>query len=969
MQTQATVTTPSLATAEHARLEQDRLRVKNWKRWGPYLSERQWATVREDYSEFGNSWDYFPHDHARSRAYRWGEDGLLGITDRECRLCFALALWNERDPIMKERLYGLTGSQGNHGEDVKECYYYLDSTPTHSYMKALYKYPQNPFPYSRLIAENRNRGLHAPEFELTDTGIFDDNKYFDVFAEYAKEGPDDILIRITVCNRASEPARLHLLPTIWFRNNWSWGCSHEGCGVKPVLQMPEPGLIQADQETLGRFFLAFESSDDHDTTDGVHLGEVLFTENHTNAQKLFGVPNDTPFVKDGFHEYLIGAHTDAVNRNNIGTKAAPHYVLNLGPNEQRSVRLRLFSESERPSTIFGSVGSVTNGARTKTGSISGGDKSKGNTKSGSAGSGSTSADGISGAGSTGPDGASVPERKFTDEFEKIFANRVKERDAFYSSVIDECMDPERSKVMQQAYAGLLWSKQFYHYVVHDWLEGDAYQPLPPEVRKYGRNREWKHLFNRDLISMPDKWEYPWFAAWDLAFHMLPFAQLDPEFAKHQLTLFLREWYMHPNGQIPAYEFNFSDVNPPVHAWAVWRVYKIAGKSGKRDRAFLESAFQKLLLNFTWWVNRKDKEGNNLFSGGFLGLDNIGVFDRSRELPIGGYLHQADGTAWMAFYCLTMLSISLELAIDNPAYEDMASKFFEHFVSIADAMNEFGGSGLWHEKDGFYYDQLRVGDRDISLKTRSLVGFIPLLAVEILDGATIDKLHGFKKRMTWFLEHRKDLEKTIGYCDRCPITGHVLLSVPSRNRLEKILEYLLDENEFLSEYGIRSLSKVHLKDPYIFRAGGEEYRVDYVPGEANTYMFGGNSNWRGPIWFPINYLIVEALERYHLFYDDEIKVEIPTGSGQKGTIGDAAAEISRRLSSIFLPDEYGRRPCHGVEERFANDPNWKDLVLFYEYFHGETGRGLGADHQTGWTALVARLLQRCDVNRQRSGASS
>jgi hypothetical protein len=901
MLTHTTGTPSSLSTAELERLEEDKLRVKNWKRWGPYLSERQWATVREDYSEFGSSWDYFPHDHARSRAYRWGEDGLLGITDRECRLCFALALWNGKDPILKERLYGLTGSQGNHGEDVKECYYYLDSTPTHSYMKALYKYPQNEFPYGQLIAENRRRGLHSPEYELLDTGIFDDNKYFDVFAEYAKESPDDVLIRITVCNRANETARLHVLPTLWFRNNWSWGCSHEGCGVKPVLQLAENGLIQANQETLGRFFFAYE---DDDSTDGGRPTEVLFTENHTNAEKLFGVPNDTAVVKDGFHEYLINGRSDAVSKNAVGTKAAPHYLLTLEPGEERSIKLRLFSELERRPTLFG-----------------GG-------------------------------------------FDKIFEERIKERDEFYAQVIDPNMVPEKRNVMQQAYAGLLWSKQFYHYVVQDWLEGDAYQPLPPELRKYGRNREWKHLFNRDLISMPDKWEYPWFAAWDLAFHMLPFAQLDPEFAKYQLTLFLREWYMHPNGQIPAYEFNFSDVNPPVHAWAVWRVYKIAGKSGKRDRAFLESAFQKLLLNFTWWVNRKDQEGNNLFSGGFLGLDNIGVFDRSRELPIGGYLHQADGTAWMAFYCLTMLSISMELAIDNPAYEDMASKFFEHFIGIADAMNEFGGSGLWHEEDGFYYDQLKSGRNEISLKTRSLVGFIPLLAVEILDGPTIDRLPGFKKRMQWFLKHRKDLESTIGYCNRCPITGHILLSVPSRNRLERIINYLLDENEFLSDYGIRSLSKVHQKHPYVFYAGGEEYRVDYVPGEANTHMFGGNSNWRGPIWFPINYLIVEALEKYSLFYRDEIVMEIPKGSGKTGTIGDAAVEISRRLSSLFLPDESGRRPCHGQDRRFASDPYWKDLVLFHEFFHGDTGRGLGADHQTGWTALVARLLQRCDVNRQR-----
>ena len=882
---------PVTAGAEILRLLEDSTRERNWKRWGPYLSERQWATVREDYSPYGTCWDYFPHDHARSRAYRWGEDGLLGITDRECRLCFALALWNEKDPILKERLFGLTGSQGNHGEDVKECYFYLDSTPTHSYMKALYKYPQSEFPYQWLIDENRLRGLLAPEFELSDTGIFDGSRYFDVFAEYAKRSPNDVLIRITVINRGREPAFLHLLPTLWFRNNWSWGCSHEGCGLKPIMELERAGLVKTSQETLGQFYFSFDSA-----PFGV-VPTPLFTDNHTNVRRLYGQPNDTPYVKDAFHEYLVHGRKDAINSAHVGTKVAPHYLLNLGAGDSAEIRLRLFAEAEAPPENFGPA------------------------------------------------------------FDEIFRQRKAESDEFYEHVIPASHSAEQAEIARQAYAGLLWSKQFYHYVVEDWLNGDAYQPAPPPERKQGRNREWWHLFARDVISMPDKWEYPWFAAWDLAFHMIPFAKIDPDFAKRQLILFLREWYMQPNGQVPAYEFAFSDVNPPVHAWAVWRVYKMTAKRGARDRAFLESAFQKLLLNFTWWVNRKDLEGNNLFAGGFLGLDNIGVFDRSKQLPTGGFLQQADGTAWMAFYCLTMLSIALELAVGNRAYEDMASKFFEHFVYIADAINLLGGAGLWDDADGFYYDQLKADGTQNPLRTRSLVGLMPLIAVEVLEGEIIDTLPGFSRRMRWFLENRKDLPQSVSYCEVCPHSGHLLLALPNRQRLEAMLRYLLNEEEFLSPYGIRSVSKIHEQQPYVFRVGNEEFRVAYVPGESDSYLFGGNSNWRGPIWFPINYLIVEALERYSHFYEDGLVVECPVGSGNRVNLQGAANEISRRLSRIFLRNG-GGRPCHGDDPRFAGDPYWRDLLWFHEYFHGDTGRGLGANHQTGWTALVVRLLENC-----------
>jgi hypothetical protein len=883
------------ATAEGRRLAEAHARTANWQRWGPYLSERQWGTVREDYSAGGDAWNYFPHDAARSRAYRWGEDGLLGITDRECRLCFALALWNGRDPILKERLFGLSNGQGNHGEDVKEVYYYLDSTPTHSYMKALYKYPQAPFPYDRLVAENQRRGKLDPELELIDTGVFDGGRYFDVLAEYVKAAPDDILIRITVGNRGPDPARLHLLPTLWFRNTWSWGRPTEDGDGKPRIERAPDGGLLATHVTLGRFRLVAAPGP------GGAEPPWLFTENETNAERLFDAPDPTPCVKDAFHAYVIHGRAGAVNSQGVGTKAAAHYVLDVPAGAEVVVQLRLF-----------------------------------------------------------PDGQG-PARPFADDFEQTFAQRLREADEFYAARVPESLPDEARRVARQAYAGLLWSKQFYHYVVRSWLDGDPAQPAPPPQRKAGRNADWGHLYNRDVISMPDKWEYPWYAAWDLAFHMIAFARIDPEFAKGQLRLFQREWYMHPQGQVPAYEWSFGDVNPPVHAWACWRVYKMTGPRGGRDRVFLERTFQKLLLNFTWWVNRKDVDGKHLFAGGFLGLDNIGVFDRSRPLPNGGRLEQADGTAWMAFFCNTLLSMALELADGDWAYEDMASKFFEHFVAIADAINTLGGTGLWDEQDGFYYDWMSVNGRAIPLRIRSMVGIIPLFAVEVLEDDHIRNLTSFRKRMNWFLKHRPDLARHIAYMehDRGEGTphGHRLLALPSRERLVRVLRYVLDENEFLSPYGVRSLSRYHHEHPFVCRVGGGEQRVAYDPADSTSGMFGGNSNWRGPVWMPVNFLLIEALQRYHHFYGDGLTVECPTGSGRRMTLAEVAREIATRVGRLFQPGADGRRPYHGADARFAADPHWRDLVQFYEYFDGDTGRGLGASHQTGWTALAARLLEK------------
>jgi hypothetical protein len=930
--------------AETQRLLDDTARKKNWKRWGPYLADRQWGTVREDYSADGDCWDYFTHDQSRSRAYRWGEDGLLGITDRECRLCFALALWNDKDPILKERLFGLSNPEGNHGEDVKECYYYLDSTPTHSYMKGLYKYPQQEFPYDHLVEENHRRGKSDPEYELLDTGIFDGGKYFDVQVEYAKAGPDDICIRITAYNRGPERAVLHLLPTLWFRNTWSWGSGNSdesvtgqagaapevAAGAKPKLSKTGPTTIVAEHPTLQKFQLDVQPMSDSQSP------QLIFTENETNLATLFEAENYSAFTKDGFHAYVTKGRAAGVNPANRGTKAAAYYALEMPPGSDTTIRLRL----------------------------RGGDSNL----------------------SAAPFGA---------DFNKTFTQRIKEADAFYARHIPATLNEEFRRVARQAYAGLFWSRQFYYYVVSQWLAGDPDQPKPPRGHTHGRNVDWQHVYARDVLSMPDKWEYPWFASWDLGFHLVTGCRLDADSAKHQTLLMLREWYMHPNGQMPAYEFSFGDVNPPVHAWACWRIYKMTAPRGQRDTLYLERCFQKLLLNFTWWVNRKDPDGRNIFAGGFLGLDNIGVFDRSRPMPTGGTLEQADGTAWMAFYCATMLSMSLELAQTNRAYEDIASKFFEHFVSIVNAINTLGGDGLWNEQDGFYYDQLWRDGQATQLQVRSLVGLLPLIAVENIDSSVIDKLPGFKKRTQWFLDNRKDLTRFITYkqpaggatplkspssrtadevaaglqppngkaSDNTTVmasgagtaTGRYLLAVPGKERLLRVLKYLLDEDEFLSPFGIRSVSKFHRDHPYVFSMDGKEWRVDYEPAESRSSLFGGNSNWRGPIWFPINFLIIEALERYDYFYGAELKVEFPTRSGNMLTLKQVARELGLRLCRIFLPDSAGNRPCHGGDPRYASDPNWKDLLLFNEYFDGDTGRGCGANHQTGWTALVARIL--------------
>ncbi|MBK8096974.1 MAG: glucosidase [Planctomycetes bacterium] len=890
---------PAVANAEQERLRADAARDQNWKRWGPYLAERQWGTVREDYSADGSCWDYFPHDHARSRAYRWGEDGLLGICDRQGRLCFGLALWNGRDPILKERLFGLTGPQGNHGEDVKEEYFYLDATPTHSWMRALYKYPQAEFPYRRLVDENRTRSREQRELELVDTGVFAEQRYFDVFVDYAKASPDDMLIRITVHNRGPEAAVLHVLPQTWLRNTWSWGRSGEGYWPRGTIAATAAQTLRVEHASLGRYRLELDP-----TSDGQHVG-TLFTENETDLQRLFSAPSPQPYVKNAFHRHVVDGEPTAVNPAATGSKAAFHTVLTIPAGQSQQLRLRLRVDSDRVPAAFGR------------------------------------------------------------EFDKTMAGRQAEADAFYAALGQASLTPAERQVHRQAYAGLLWSKQFFHFDVSAWLEGDPAQPKPPAQRWQGRNADWLHLYNRDVVSMPDKWEYPWYAAWDLAFHMIPFARLDPQFAKDQLLLFLREWYMAPNGQLPAYEFAFGDVNPPVHAWAVWRVYKMTGNRGRRDRMFLARAFHKLLLNFTWWVNRKDLEGKHVFGGGFLGLDNIGVFDRSKPLPTGGHLEQADGTAWMAFYCSTMLSMALELAREDRAYEDVASKFFEHFVAITHAMNTLGGSGLWDERDGFYYDQIHVDGRTERLRIRSMVGLIPLFAVEVLEEDVLERLRGFSRRMQWFLEHQTELATHVSHkaaAHGAPqltadaVERHVLLAIPSRERLVRVLHYLLDEREFLSPFGVRSLSAVHREQPFVFAVDGSEHRVDYTPGESTTALFGGNSNWRGPIWLPVNYLLIEALERYHHFYGDELKVECPTGSGQWLTLQEVADELGRRLCRLFVPDAQGQRAFAGDDRRFAEDPHWQQLVLFHEYFHGDSGRGCGASHQTGWTALVARCLE-------------
>jgi hypothetical protein len=882
---------------EQLRLSQENDRSQNWKRWGPYLSERQWGTVREDYSDHGNSWAAFPHDHARKRAYRWGEDGLQGWCDRGCRLCFSLALWNEKDSILKERLFGLGGNEGNHGEDVKECYYYLDSTPTHSYTKALYKYPQKKYPYTDIRLENERLGRLGPELELADMGHFNENRYFDIFQEVAKRTPEDILWRITATNRGPDDAPLHILPSVWLRNTWAFGIDPEAPFQQPsITKQPDDSLL-IEHGVLGNYLFHVGSP-----TPKTAKHNWLFTNNETNHEAIGQRKNETPYTKDAFHRFIVNGETSAISPQNTGTKAAAHFSFILKPGQTITIIARLHETDEHNNF-------------------------------------------------KGIDGAN-----------QLFDTRIQEADQFYEDITPPGVSDQERLICRQGNAGLLWTKQFFHYVVEDWLAGDKDLPTPPPNRLHGRNHDWGHFHAKDILSMPDKWEYPWFAAWDTAFHMLPFCALDPAFTKHQILLLLREWYMHPNGQLPAYEWNFSDVNPPVHAWAVWRVYKIADPKGQRDLLFLEKAFQKLLLNFTWWVNRKDLDGRHVFGGGFLGLDNIGVFDRSHALPGGGYLQQADGTAWMGFYCLTMLAIALELALVKPAYEDIASKFFEHFVNICDAINSLGGNGLWDTQDNFYYDQLIIDNKTPTpLRIRSLVGLLPLSAVTVIKQKTIDALPGFRKRMDWFLVNKPELLRYVSV-NRDPnrkSSGRILLAIPSQERLRKSLAYMLDPKEFLSNFGIRSLSKAHLEKPFIFNHAGTIHQVQYTPGEATTDMFGGNSNWRGPIWFPTNFILIEALERYHYFYGDSFKIEYPTGSGNECTLREIALDICERLISLFTPDPDGYRPCFGtadVSKRYSDDPNWQNLLLFHEYFHGETGEGLGASHQTGWTALVVRLVR-------------
>jgi hypothetical protein len=853
-----------------------------WRKWGPYLTDRQWGTVREDYSPNGTAWEYVSHDAARSKAYRWGEEGIAGISDDQQALCFAVALWNGNDPVIKERYFGLTGNEGNHGEDVKELYYYLDSTPTHSYMKMLYKYPQEEFPYRRLVEENKRRSKQEPEFELMDTGIFHEDKYFDVFVEYAKADVLDILIKITVYNRANEDATLHLLPTLWFRNTWAWGYDE----YRPQLMSSNSGDVMVNHKSLGNYVLHLEEKT-----------ELLFCENETNSQRLYGSPNVAPFVKDGINNYLVYGDEKAINTYAQGTRVAANYKVTVPAGGKHVIKLRLENKNNQ---------------------------------------------------------------KPFEEFDQLFALRMEEADEFYSNLQKEIQSAEEKLVQRQAFAGMLWSKQFFYYDVQQWLNGDPAQIAPPEQRLNGRNHEWLHLNNADIVSMPDKWEYPWYAAWDLAFHCIPFSLVDADFAKKQLLLLTKEWYMHPNGQLPAYEWAFSDVNPPVHAWATWRVYKIDQKqSGKGDLAFLESVFHKLLLNFTWWVNRKDAQGNNIFEGGFLGLDNIGVFDRSAPLPTGGYIEQADGTSWMAMYSLNLMRISLELALYNPVYQDMATKFFEHFLYIAGAMDNMGmkGEGLWDEEDQFFYDVLKLTNNGSEkLKVRSMVGLIPLFAVEVLDPELLEKLPEFAGRLKWFLDNRPDLASLVSRWQEKGQGEKHLLSLLRGHRIKKILQRMLDENEFLSDYGIRALSKYHEQHPYEVWANGTKFSVEYTPGESTTGLFGGNSNWRGPIWMPVNYLIIESLQRFHYYYGDDFKVEYPTGSRTYLSLNEIADELTKRLSHLFLKNEEGRRPIFGQYEKLQHDPHFENYLFFYEYFHGDSGRGVGASHQTGWTGLIAKLLQ-------------
>jgi hypothetical protein len=868
-------------TAEYARLLEASEKQVPWRKWGPYLSERQWGTVREDYSANGDAWNYFTHDQARSRAYRWGEDGIAGISNEDVTLCFALALWNGKDPILKERLFGLTNSEGNHGEDVKEYYFYLDNTPTHSYMKMLYKYPHAAFPYNQLLQESKKRGRHDPEFELLDTKIFDEDRYFDVFVEYAKGSTEDILVRITVINRGPEPAHLHILPHLWFRNA-GWMESGE-----PVPVLAErrsncgASVISATHWDLGQRYLYCEGAE-----------ELLFTNNETNNQKLFGTPNKTSYVKDGINDYIVNGNKSAVNPECLGTKAAAHYQMLCLPSKTHVIRLRFTDQAAAGETLFGRA------------------------------------------------------------FDHLFAQRRQEASHFYSALAPGSAEGNVRQVMRQAMAGMLWSKQTYIYEASRWLNEHDTSTV--------RNSQWPHLFTRDVISMPDKWEYPWFAAWDLAFQTVALAFVDEDFALQQLELLLRERYLHPNGQIPAYEWNFSDVNPPVHAWAALFTYRLAKDTmGDRARAVLQSSFHKLLLNFTWWVNRKDRNGRNVFEGGFLGLDNIGIFDRSMPVPGGGCLEQADGTAWMALFAQNMLEISLELSLHDPVYGDLAVRFYEHFVSIAAAMCHPGNGhdSMWDEEDGFFYDLLRLPDGNaVRLKVRSMVGLLPLCAVTVYPAEIVQRLPEFGARAAWFNRNRPDLMVDINPPGRQGVNGRYMLSILDERKLRRILACMLDTNEFLSEYGLRSMSRYHLEHPYVYHIGNQEYKASYLPGESDSGLFGGNSNWRGPIWMPMNVLVIRALLQMYSYYGNDFIVECPTGSGNKMTLFEVAADLSKRLGKMFLPDKDGHRPVHGNAEKFQNDPHWRDQVLFYEYFHGDSGAGLGASHQTGWTGLIAGLIR-------------
>ncbi len=873
------------ATPEHLRMEQ--ARDASWRRFGPYLSERQWGTVREDYSADGSAWEYFPHDHARSRAYRWGEDGIGGFCDDQQFLCLGVALWNTRDPILKERLFGLTGPEGNHGEDVKEAYYYLDATPSHSFMRMLYKYPQAEFPYERLVVGNRSRGKSERELELVDTGVFDEGRYFDVFVEYAKQAADDILMRVRVCNRGPVEAPIVVIPQAWYRNTWSWGRWPE----RPSMRADDDRTVELAHPVLGAFRMHCDRPD-----------RLAFCDNDTNRGRLYGGDDVAGYFKDGLHELVVGGVESAVNPARCGTKVGAIWRRSIAAGAEIEFRLRL----SRP----GGVDPM-------------------------------------------------------HDFDAVFALRQREADAFYEEVHGALIDEDKRRVQRQALAGMLWSKQFYYFDVPQWLEGDPAQPEPPTERRTGRNHEWLHLNNADILSMPDKWEYPWYAAWDLAFHCAPLALVDADFAKQQLLLLTREWYMHPNGQLPAYEWAFGDVNPPVHAWAAWRVFEIdrARRGDAGDLEFLERILHKLLLNFTWWVNRKDAHGKNLFQGGFLGLDNIGIFDRSAPLPVAGHIEQADGTAWMAMYSLNLLRIALELAQHRPAYEDIATKFFEHFLHIAGAMRNIGGEGLdlWDEQDGFFYDVLHFDHPDqhrsesVPLKIRSLVGLTPLFAVETLNEDLLERLPGFRKRMTWFLENRPELASLVSRWEEPGDGKQHLLSLLRGHRMKLLLRRMLDETEFLSEFGVRALSKYYREHPYRLELGGTTHVLSYQPGESDSGMFGGNSNWRGPIWMPMNYMLIESLRKFHAYYGDDFRIECPTGSGTLLSLAEVADELSRRLSRLFVADAHGRRPSHGDHPVFQRDPHFRDHCLFHEYFHGDDGRGIGASHQTGWTGLIASLL--------------